>query len=686
MTIRLWGTEKIVNATTLNGQTAPVITALQNGGYVIAWVDDMGAATSVARFQRFDALGNKTGSETVVPSFDGEGDQDEVSIATLSNGNFVIVNRDNDPNAFSDGTINIYDPSGTLVGFTQAAISSAPAEHDFTVYATPTGFAISYVYKDDFSSLPYETYAQFYNNLGTHTQTLLLSDSATFLDKYSPAMAFNLSPLFGGVPAPVASTYLLSGLPQELQFRIGTTSIGGNTLGAIQVAIDSPTAVSSSNARIAANVLQPNSSASTAQYLVSYEIDRSAGGHFVEWSLRNAGGAEIKNGFLAGYDSELMGLNDGTFLVIYRGFDNGSEVHFRQIDNAGNYVGAPMVVNSNGNEDIRYPSITQLADGRLVVTWTDMSSNSDGSGSGINQQILDPREGIVNGHNIASVAETLVGNNAFADQIRGYAGIDTIYGFAGNDTIYGGDGGDILYDGRGDDTVYGGNDGDIIYGDLGDDEQFGEAGNDTIYSGVGSDFIDGGTGSGDSVFYVNEAVGAVINLTDQRLNAGSAFGDGIVNIERVYGSVFGANNLTGDNNSNILVGGIKADVLNGGGGFDILRGGLGFDTLTGGTSGDYFQYTTAAEGGDTITAWESGDKFTFTRAAFGNLAGANVAAANFRSVASGHAASTTSQKFIFDQATDQLWYDADGSGAGAAIFIADITTNFNILNTDLLLA
>jgi Ca2+-binding RTX toxin-like protein len=126
--------------------------------------------------------------------------------------------------------------------------------------------------------------------------------------------------------------------------------------------------------------------------------------------------------------------------------------------------------------------------------------------------------------------------------------------------------------------------------------------------------------------------------------------------------------------------------LTGGGAFDILRGGLGVDTLTGGTSGDYFQYTAVAEGGNTITAWEAADKFTFARAAFGNLAGANVAAANFLSVASGHVATDASQKFIFDQATDQLWYDADGSGTGAAVFIADITTNFNILNTDLLLA
>jgi hypothetical protein len=269
---------------------------------------------------------------------------------------------------------------------------------------------------------------------------------------------------------------------------------------------------------------------------------------------------------------------------------------------------------------------------------------------------------------------------------RGLAGNDSLVGSAKMDRLFGNAGFDTLRGNAGADIIYGGADGDTIHGDAGDDELYGEAGNDTIYSGAGADIMDGGAGSGDSVFYVNERAGAIINLANQSLNGGSAAGDRLVGIERIYGAVYADNNLTGDNASNILVGGIKTDILNGGGGFDILRGGLGADTLTGGTGGDYFQYTAAAEGGDTITAWESGDKFTFTRSAFGNLAGANVAAANFLSVATGHAASTTSHRFVFDQATDQLWYDADGSGAGAAIFIADITTNYNILNTDLLLA
>jgi hypothetical protein len=410
-----------------------------------------------------------------------------------------------------------------------------------------------------------------------------------------------------------------------------------------------------------------------------------------------------------GNSPQVTALQDGRFMAVATVSSTGAVIA-RMMFADGTPDGAEFQINtvavatpfSNVS-----PSIATLADGRVVVSWT---TNESGN-LNVKAAVFDPREQGLSG-SASGFSDDWVGT-AFNDTVymgvgndlcSGGIGADVIYGedggdslngnedndqlFGGNgtDTLIGGTGLDSLYGGLGNDRVLGGNDGDTIYGDAGDDRLFGDDGNDTIYSGVGADQMNGGTGTGDSAFYVNESQGAVINLTNQTLNAGSALGDTLSNFERIYGAVFAANTLTGSNTSIILVGGIQSDTLTGGGAFDILRGGLGADTLTGGTSGDYFQYTAVAEGGDTITAWEAADKFSFTRAAFGNLAGANVAAANFLSVASGHAATDASQKFIFDQATDQLWYDADGSGTGAAVFIADITTNFNILNTDLLLA
>ena len=147
-----------------------------------------------------------------------------------------------------------------------------------------------------------------------------------------------------------------------------------------------------------------------------------------------------------------------------------------------------------------------------------------------------------------------------------------------------------------------------------------------------------------------------------------------------------ADNITGSGASETILGNGGADTLNGGGGADVLRGGVGIDTLNGGTGADKFQFTALNEVGDIITTYEAIDDFQFTRAAFGNLVGANVAAINFLSVASGNAATTVDHRFIFDQTLDQLWYDADGSTATiAAVMVADLSNNINVTNLDLLL-
>jgi hypothetical protein len=58
MSIRLWGNERLVNITTLNSQSVPVVTNLQNGGYVTAWV---GAAASACSSSAMMRLASKSG-------------------------------------------------------------------------------------------------------------------------------------------------------------------------------------------------------------------------------------------------------------------------------------------------------------------------------------------------------------------------------------------------------------------------------------------------------------------------------------------------------------------------------------------------------------------------------------------------------------------------------------------------
>ena len=672
MAIRLWGNGNLVNTTIVNGQSQSVVTSLQDGGYVIAWVDDMGAAASAVKFQRFDAGGKKVGLETLVPSADGEGNQDQISICTLSNGTFVIAHRDTDPAVTDFGQIAMtrYAADG---GFLDQTLSTQTDVAQAKIHAERTGFRVTqtkYVSASDT-----DVYAISYDDGGLQTLITPIDVSATV----------NLSPDSAriGINELVAVyTEKVGDFTQMVMLR------SGNPGTAFVVAPKILHAFATSSTSIFDAHIAALPDATKDRFVVVYSLfDPVVGYANVEAVI-----VDHKGTFLAstpqfyGALIEVLSQPDGSFYLVYQSaFPESGNVNIRHYDIFGVQIGADVVVNTNDTENSQMPSVAQLADGRLIVTWTDTTASSDGNGSAVRQQILDPRDGIVNGQNNPAVAETLYGSESFGDQMRGFAGDDIMYGLAGADVTFGGDGGDNIYGGRGDDTSYGGNDGDRIYGDLGDDEQYGESGSDLIYGGAGSDLMDGGAG-GDTAYYSSEKVGAIINLVDQSLNAGSALGDTLLNFELIFGSNTGADTITGGGGNETILGNGGADNLNGGGGNDFLRGGVGVDTLNGGTGADKFQYTALNEVGDVIINYEAVDDFQFTRSAFGNLAGANVAALNFLSVASGHAAVTANQFFIFDQALDQLWYDADGSTATtAAVMVADLSNNINITNLDLLL-
>jgi Ca2+-binding RTX toxin-like protein len=208
------------------------------------------------------------------------------------------------------------------------------------------------------------------------------------------------------------------------------------------------------------------------------------------------------------------------------------------------------------------------------------------------------------------------------DIILGYGGNDTIFGLGGNDSLQGGSGADRLDGGAGRDTAYYsdsdtgvlvnlesglgfngtaqgdvlvsveslmgsrfadwllGNGGDnSLWGFEGNDALKGGGGSDFLYGGIGADTLDGGEGI-DTVGYHDSSEGVVISLIDDTASGGTAAGDQLDNIENIIGSPYG-DQLTGDNQDNVLQGVDGNDTLRGYGGQDVLVGGYGTDTLYG---------------------------------------------------------------------------------------------------------
>jgi Bacterial lectin/Galactose oxidase-like, Early set domain/RTX calcium-binding nonapeptide repeat (4 copies) len=119
------------------------------------------------------------------------------------------------------------------------------------------------------------------------------------------------------------------------------------------------------------------------------------------------------------------------------------------------------------------------------------------------------------------------------------------------------------------------------------------------------------------------------------------------------------------------------DTLIGGPGDDTLIGGLGSDTLTGGAGRDHFVYQSAAEGGDTIKDFAvADDTLSFSAAGFGGglVAGQHLAVGTTFIADASPTATTATGTFLYNTATHDLQWDADGSGDGGAVQIAHFTT------------
>lgn len=124
------------------------------------------------------------------------------------------------------------------------------------------------------------------------------------------------------------------------------------------------------------------------------------------------------------------------------------------------------------------------------------------------------------------------------------------------------------------------------------------------------------------------------------------------------------------------------DTLRGGAAVDRLSGGAGFDTLIGGGGADTFRFSTAAAADniDQVIGFDvSADSFEFTHHAFRQLAVGTLATSEFKI---GAAATTANQHIIYNAGTGDLFYDADGSGHGAAVEIAHLDPNLALTAGD----
>jgi serralysin len=338
-----------------------------------------------------------------------------------------------------------------------------------------------------------------------------------------------------------------------------------------------------------------------------------------------------------------------------------------------------------------------------------------------------------------------VTSGAGNDWIETFNGADQISAGAGDDTVAAGYGDDTVYGNEGNDTIYA-SPGTATGGSWGDDQIFGGAGNDTIYDRDGRDLIYGGRGNDHIIVDGHRGDFFSGGLADFEMKANTisnpyarAYNMDFLSVDTLnvtletksnqsiqQGWLFDATtgnardlrpgetasfrfesfeilnvNGTGQNDKIIL--GAGADTANGGAGIDVLfgmngadilrgnegadslYGGLGADILVGGAGADTFMFNTALGAGEVDRIYDfevPADTILLNNAIFRSLADGGLAAGAF---VTGTRALQADDRIIYNKTTGDIAYDADGSGAGAAVLFAKVNAGLALTSADFII-
>lgn len=154
---------------------------------------------------------------------------------------------------------------------------------------------------------------------------------------------------------------------------------------------------------------------------------------------------------------------------------------------------------------------------------------------------------------------------------------------------------------------------------------------------------------------------------------------GAANAESIFGNV-GNNVLNGMAGSDAIYGRGGADTIYGGVGNDTIHGQAGNDTLNGGAGADRFGFSaglSASTNVDRITDFVHGlDDLVLTKSIFASIG----AALDLSELRLGTAALDANDFLIYNRSNGQLFYDANGSGAGGQVLFATLAAG-TVLDT-----
>ncbi|QXH62307.1 calcium-binding protein [Pseudomonas azerbaijanorientalis] len=623
-----------VNPTT-GYHSEPSLTALKDGGYIVAWSDQGTSTTDYIYTQRYNASGVKVGGPALVNTVTNSA-QEDPTITALANGGYVVAWQSDTYDDMSDIAAQVYNANGVKVGSEFIVNTTRNGIQDSAEITAlkDGGFVVSWAsYGQDGSG--WGGYLQRYNASGAKVGVETRVSTTTQYDQDGPTVT-------GLADGGMMVVWEGNGKDDTAGIFGQRFKADGSKSGA-EIRI---------NTRIADDQTDPVVKVlSSGNYVVTWQSapddgdgddETDAPGDIYAQLFNAAGvkvGAETRvNTTITGNQEEpnVTAMMNGGYLVTWAGQGIGdANGIFCQLFNAsGVKVGTETRINTTTTGNQLFSQVTTLADGGYVVAWESSVVNGqvdvytqrfDANGNKVSSLTGDALANTLTWTGAGSVIidggagnDTLTGGRA-NDHLNGGAGNDSLNGAAGADRLTGGDGSDLYYvDNAGDivsetnatasiggtDSIYsflgaytlGNNVENLRLLSTGAASGTGNSLNNIIDAGVGNNILDGGAGIDTlSYAYATAAVTANLALTTAQATGGSG-SDTLLNFENLTGSAY-HDKLTGNALANTLTGGAGNDTLTGGAGNDLLIGGAGLDKLYGGTGADKFDFNALSEMG-----------------------------------------------------------------------------------------
>ncbi|WP_210484275.1 calcium-binding protein [Microvirga antarctica] len=418
-------------------QTGIRVKALANGDFVAVWqsLTDIGIHAQI-----FDADGAKKGSEVKIGDTD-HGFGVTPVVAVLDDGKIAVAwtTRLKGDNVSSDVKAQIFDTDFHPDGPEITVLSNKELNTEPSIAAARGGgFAVSFTsFKNNDASVKAATYDSEGHRVGdvtsvsterdgwqSHSQIVSVDDGfAVTFTSGSPGNidGSNLSRALTHEGKAASDEVLL---PDALASNDAASAplSGGRYVVVWQSLDPSPT--------IKAQIFNKDGTANAAAVTV----------------------AKLDVG-LAHAEPTVVARPDGGFAIAYvERLNSGSaNLHLATASSDGTIL-KDAVVDSGLSSAVTSPDLSLLANGKIVMSWTDSAATPGGpqfTSSGVFVKVVDPDTA---GETVDLRGATAATSDSFDNTLHGNAASNTLHGMNGNDVLFGGAGSDKLYGGAGKDA------------------------------------------------------------------------------------------------------------------------------------------------------------------------------------------------------------------------------------------